>query len=101
MKTVYIGLSKKKKFSLGSELIKWAENSKYSHVYIRIKSTHVGEYIYQATASGSVNFMGIDIFRNKNETVEEYKFEISIDKSLKMIKFFIKNAGRSYSFKQI
>ena len=101
MEKIYIGLSTKNSFSLVSEIIKLGEGTDFSHVYIRRKSSHVGEYVYQATAAGGVNFMGIDIFLEKNKIVEEYEFEISREDMVKLIKFFIANAGKGYSFKQI
>ena len=101
MENIYIGLSTRKGFALGSELIKWGEGTRFSHVYVRRKSKRVGEYVYQATFSSGVNFMGIDIFLTKNKIIEEYEFEVSNDHMIKIIRFFIKNAGRDYSFKQI
>lgn len=101
MAKIYIGLSTKKGFYLGSELIKWGENTEYSHVYIRRESAKVGEYIYQATAAGSVNFMGIEIFKSQNKIIEEYEFDIPDESVSELVRFFIQNAGREYSKKQI
>ena len=100
MNKLYIGLSTYKGWAIGSELIKWGENTPYSHAYIRRKSINVGEYVYHATANG-VNFMGIDIFKEKNDIIEEYEFEITKEQTNELIKFFIKNAGRKYGFKHM
>ena len=99
MEKIYIGLSSPKKFKIGSALIKWGERTPYSHVYIRRKSNRIGEYIYQASGAGGVNFMGIDIFLHENEIIEEYEFEVQ--DIIPLLRFFISNAGRKYSFKQI
>lgn len=99
MEKLYIGLSAPKKFKLGAAIIKWGEKTPYSHVYIRRVSKNIGEYVYQATAAGGVNFMGIDIFNNHNEIFEEYEFEVQ-DMS-NVLRFFISNAGKEYSIKQI
>lgn len=99
MNKVYIGLSTTS--SIPSKLIRWGEETPYSHVYIRRKSSRVGEYVYQATAAGNVNFMGIDIFLSCNKVIEEYEFEIEPEKVAELLRFFIKNAGKKYSIRQI
>lgn len=98
MDSIYIGLSAKKKWTLGGSLIKWGENTDYHHVYIRRESSRVGNYVYQATFSG-VNFMGQDLFLEQNEIIEEYEFYINDISDL--VRFFVANAGRKYSMKQI
>ncbi len=94
-----IGFSTKDK-SLFSKAIRWGEDTPYSHVYIRRESNRVGEYVYQASGT-AVNFMGIDNFLKKNRIIEEYEFEIPSENINELLRFFIKNAGKPYSLKQV
>lgn len=98
MEKIYIGFSRHNSSAL-SKIIRLVEGSEYSHVYIRRQSKY-GEYVYQASGL-QVNFMNIDIFNKNNVTVEEYEFELSDDKREKLIAFFIKYAGASYSVKSL
>lgn len=100
MDKLTIGFSTPKKWNLFSATIRWGEETPYSHVYIRRKSSRVGEYVYQASGT-AVNFMGIDNFLKKNKIIKEYEFEISEENMMSLIRFFIKTSGRPYSFKQI
>lgn len=93
MEKIYIGFSYHKG-AVVSELIKFVEGSKYSHVYIRRQSKY-GEYVYQASGL-QVNFMNIDIFKVNNIIVEEYEFELPDDKKEKLISFFMQYCGTNY-----
>lgn len=99
MDQIIIGFSTKKKFNLFSCLIKWFDDSNYSHVYLRKKSKY-GEYVYQASGL-SVNFMNIDTFLKSNDVVHEFVFDITEDDKYKILSFFIENAGRPYGMDQI
>jgi len=98
MEKIYIGFSKNTS-SLLSKTIRAVEGSGYSHVYIR-KVSKYGEYVYQASGL-QVNFMNIDIFKTNNVIVEEYEFELPDDKKEKLISFFMKYCGTSYSVKSL
>lgn len=95
---VYLGFSKRPR-NLISETICLAERSKYSHVYVRVMSKY-GEYVYQASGI-QVNFMNIDVFKKHNVTVEEYEFDVDEAGKTKLLTFFIKYAGVSYSMKSL
>lgn len=96
MSKVYVGFSYHKGSAL-SWMIKKVQGSAYSHVYIRRESKH-GEFIYQASGL-AVNFTNADTFREKNVTVEEYEFDLDELQHGKMMRFFIKYAGRPYDWK--
>lgn len=100
MDKLIIGFSTAKKWNLFSAAIRWGEGTKFSHVYIRKKSSRVGEYVYQASGT-AVNFMGIGNFLKKNKIIEEYEFEVESDQMTELIRFFIQTSGRPYSIKQI
>lgn len=98
MENIYIGFSVHN-HSLLSSAIKFLDNSKYSHVYIRRKSKY-GEYVYQASGL-TVNFTNINIFLSKNTIIEEYEFELPDDKRDAILAFFIKYAGASYELSSL
>lgn len=76
-------------------------NTPYSHVYMRLRSEKYDrDLIYQASGV-MVNFMGPDIFANKNVVVAEYEIEISEEKYVPMMQFCIDNAGKPYGMKQV
>lgn len=98
MEKIYIGLSTRT--SSLSALIRWTEETEYSHVYIRRKSNNIGEYFYHAVGGG-VNFIGKDLFLKDNIIVEEYEFELTREQLTSLLRFFVKNAGKKYSLKQL
>lgn len=98
METVHIGFSYNKT-SVISKAIQLAENSKYSHVYIR-RASKYGEYVYQASGI-AVNFMNINIFLKDNVIVEEYEFELTDEKKEKLLEFFVTYAGAGYELKSL
>lgn len=103
MEKIYVGFSRPNDPNIFSKAIMWGENSEFSHVYIRRKSTKVGEYVYQASGV-MVNFMAAGegrTFDEHNLVIAEYEFDISDEKLGELVKFFITNAGKPYSFKQI
>ena len=101
MRDIYIGFSKSKKFL---PLLSWAiralENTKFSHVYVKQNTKFDIDLIYQASGT-QVNFMNHLIFHEKNETVREFKFEVSDLAYETYMKFALTNVGRSYGVKQI
>lgn len=94
MEKISIGFSKKRN-SLISKTICLADNSPFSHVYIRRDSKY-GEYVYQASGL-QVNFTYIDTFLKHNEIIEEYSFELPDDKKDELLSFCIKYSGKEYS----
>lgn len=102
MKTLYIGFSKpKSKFKIMSHVIRFIENSLYSHVYF---SWHSDKYncdmMYEATGHG-VNFCNGDIFNKKATTVSLYKLELNDNEFDKLIQYFILNCGKEYAQSQL
>ena len=101
MTTIIVGFSRaKSKTAWFSRLIRWAENTPYSHVYIRRNSSRIGEYVYQASGT-AVNFMGITNFLKKAEVIEEFELQISQEDLSGLLKDMIKFAGSPYSIKQV
>lgn len=98
MSEIIIGFSTRK--GIIPYLIRLMEGTKYSHVYLRRNSKNIGSYIYQASGL-SVNFTGLDIFLKKNQIIQEYKFDLTRNQLNDILRFFIKNAGKPYSLKQL
>lgn len=98
MEKVYVGFSYHKG-SLLSNIIKMMEGSEYSHVYLRVESKY-GPYVYQASGL-QVNFTNWDIFSSSNKVVEEYEFQIDGTQKDRLLRFFIKYAGKKYSLKSL
>lgn len=94
MSKISIGFSYHKD-NLLSKAIMFADNSQYSHVYIRRHSKY-GEYVYQASGL-AVNFMNIDLFLKNNVIVEEYEFDLPEEKKDAAISFFFKHVGIPYA----
>jgi hypothetical protein len=86
-----IATSSPKKFKIGAALIKFYQNTSFSHVLI-IKD----DLVYQAS-HGFVNCMHMDNFLVENEIIHQY--EIS-DESVDF-EFVKKQLGKPYSYKQI
>ena len=95
-----LGFSKStKKIKILSDIIMWADESDYSHVYLRRESKY-GEYVYQASGL-AVNFTGIDIFLSHNQPVHEIVLYIDPGQKAKLLEFFISHAGVPYGVDQL
>jgi len=88
---MYVATSKPKKWKIGAELIKFYQNTEFSHVLIID-----GELVYQ-TSHGLVNCMYIDNFLQENEIINFY--EIPDDKV--DMDFVKKQLGKKYGFSQL
>jgi uncharacterized protein YycO len=101
MKTITIGFSKsKKKFAVGSWLIRWYMETPYSHVYVKFHSESLNRtLIYEAVGSG-VRFVGMSKWSSHAEEVATFDIQVSDDKYLELIRYCIDNAGVEYGFMQ-
>lgn len=88
---MYVATSKPKKWKIGAELIKFYQNTEFSHVLIID-----GELVYQAS-HGMVNCMHIDNFLKDNTIIYEYK----ICKKAVDMHFVRTQLGKKYSYTQI
>lgn len=101
MKTLTIGFSKsKKKFAIGSVVIRWYLKTKYSHTYFKFNSNKYNlDLIYEAVGSG-VRFIGTKLWKNHAIQVCSYDVSISEEGFTKVMQIFIDNAGADYGYKQ-
>ena len=101
MKKITIGFSKsRKKFAIGSWLIRWYMKTPYSHVYVKFHSESLDRtLIYEAVGSG-VRFIGMSKWDRHAEEVATFDIQVSNDKYLELLRYCIDNAGVEYGFFQ-
>lgn len=101
MRTISIGFSSSTKFlPLFCWLIRLVQGTKFSHVYVK-NSTKFGiDLVYQASGR-QVNFMSDKVFWTKNETVREFKFDVSDQAFDSYMKFALENVGKPYSVLEV
>ena len=100
VRDVYVGFSKPKmKFPIYSWLIRALEHTEFSHVYVWHDTKYNLPIIYQASGV-AVNFMSGPIFKEKNEVVKEFCFQVTDVAFQKYMQYALENVGRDYSLKQ-
>ena len=99
---IIIGFSRSKHwYKVGSKLIRLAEKTNFSHVYLRIQDSLTDEpMVYQASL-GSVNTQHFDVFKENNIVVEEVKLYVTVEQFHTILKFLQQNMGKKYSKLQI
>lgn len=104
METITIGFSKPKNnpFPIASWLIRLFNQTKYSHVYMKINAKSLNRtLIYEATGHGGVNFVNYETWSNRTETVKEFTLNINPEQIQKLTIFCVDNAGKPYSMFQL
>jgi len=103
-RTIIIGFSTPKKFKFASALIRCFENSKYSHIYIRMKAAPNSKLnfdkVFQAS-HGDVNAVAFDVFKEGNHILHEYELEITSEKYFEIAKWLWFQLGKPYGFLQL
>lgn len=101
MKTVTFGFSRsKKKFAIGSVLIRWYMCTPYSHVYMKFRSDSLERtLIYEAVGAG-VRFIGVDRWAEHAEEVDSIAIEISDENYKKLMQYCVDESGIDYGFGQ-
>lgn len=98
---IIIGFSKPKKFHILSWLIQKIDRTEFSHVYLKIHSKSIQrDLIYQASGL-SVNFCGIRIFNDKNESIIEFIIIITPEEKIEILKLAVDLAGKPYGMKEL
>jgi len=102
-KHITIGFSKPKGLLKQpiSCIIRAFEGSKYSHVYIKLKTTQLANPLYYHASGLSVKFMNEKTFNKKNKVVEEHMSDISCAKYYKTLDYAIEKVDTPYSFSQL
>lgn len=99
---IIIGFSRPKGgFIPFSWLIKWGEETDYSHVYLRFYSKSYDRWlVYQASGS-KVNFIGWEKFQEEEIIVREFSVSINPESQQKMVQYCIDSIGLPYSLKGV
>ena len=101
MKTITFGFSKsKKRFAIGSVLIRWYMCAPYSHVYMKFRSDSLERtLIYEAVGAG-VRFIGAERWAEHAEEVDSVTIQISDENYVKLMQWCVDNSGIDYGFGQ-
>lgn len=98
---IVIGFSRPKKFKIMSYIIRLLERTKFSHVYLKINiDTLDRELICQASGI-QVNFVGDTLFKEQNETIEEFEIHNVEDVESEVLKNCVDLVGKPYGIKQL
>lgn len=99
---ILIGFSTPKNdFAIAAAMIRFVENTPYSHVYVKIWSDIIDGYIvYQETFSG-LGAMNGEIFDQHVKIFSEYKINVTEEQLTKIMHFFQDNYGLPYGVRQI
>lgn len=101
MQKFTVGFSKsKKKFAIGSWLIRLYQWTKFSHTYIRRKSDIYTSDIMMHASEGLVQHMSGVQFDKKHEVVAEFDIEISDEKWKQLRALMHYYSGDNYSIMQ-
>jgi hypothetical protein len=103
MRTIIVGFSKsKKRFAIGSWLIRLYQLTKFSHTYIRLPvgDRWPSDKIIQAS-DGLVNHMSFTQFEKRAEIIEEFEIEVTDEEYHNLTRNYLHElAGARYGFKQ-
>lgn len=98
MKSIIIGFSHPKSFSLHAWIIEKLDSAPFDHAYLRFNSATLNrDIIYQSNWRG-VEFIGAILWSTTTTPVQEFSIQVSDDNYTKMMQFCIDNAGISYSY---
>ena len=104
MRKIIIGLSTPKDFKVGSALIRLAEKTDYSHVFIRMGHSPYSKLafdkVFQAS-HGDVNAIKYDNFADSNKILKEYELEVSDDNYFDIANYLWEQLGKKYGFMQL
>ena len=97
MAKIYVGFSNPKKFKIGAEAIKLAQNhAEYSHTYVRFPNNDKTPSVVYHAAHGLVHFKKYDNFLIDNNTVKEYEIQVSSETKLAIVLLCIDLSGEGY-----
>jgi hypothetical protein len=104
MRKIIIGFSTPKKFKIGSALIRCYEQSEFSHIYIKMKTSPNSplpfDKVFQAS-HGDVNAITYDMFTSGNKILHEYELDMDEDKYFEIYNWLWHQLGKDYGFGQL
>jgi len=99
METIIIGFSTHRGPSLLASLIRRAEGTEYSHVYLRVYSESLDRWLVYQASGLAVNFMGFERFLQHNIIIEEYQIQVTQAEKQAILRFCVDEAGVPYGSK--
>jgi hypothetical protein len=97
MRSIIIGFSTNKKW-WKSALIRWGDQTKYSHVFIRFYSASLNRWLVYHAAGGDLHFVNWDKFLEKNYVIEEYRILTKDEQFIEALQYCVDNATDPYGF---
>jgi len=99
---IIIGFSRPNmKFPILSWLIRFLENTNYSHVYVSWYSNILQDYISYEAVGKSVRFLGPTAFKKRIIPVKQYKLKMNDQQYRELLKICLSEAGKSYGILQL
>lgn len=98
---IIIGFSCHKTFNILSELIKAAEHTKFSHVYVKFYSASLDRWLIYQASGLVVNFVGEEHFLEKNKVIAEFKTAVTPEQKTEVLQLAVDLAGRPYGMKDL
>lgn len=89
----------KKKFAIGSWLIRWWTKRSYSHVARKVYRRDWGAAYYQAS-EGNVNYEHESVFKTKHQIVKEYTLMVDPDLEMSIRRSCWEDCGKKYGMLQ-
>lgn len=103
MEPVFIvGFSRpKSNYKLMALIIRLVEKRDYNHAYIRYIDELTKEELISQASHGYVNEVNLNVFKDENLIIKEYKITSCESGFLDILKFNKQNLGKKYSYFQI
>lgn len=101
LNTITVGFSRsKKRFPIGSWIIRLYDRTSYSHVYLKFHSESLNRVlIYEAVGSG-LRFIGSKAWESHAVEVASFDVEVIKGNYLHLLQYCVDNAGTEYGFMQ-
>lgn len=101
MREISIGFSTRKKWALGSWLIRKVEKTEFSHTFISWKDEEIDRRkIFEAIGSG-VRLIGNVVFKQKAKVIDLYDFEVPEEVFFWIEQYTHDQSGKPFGYKHI
>lgn len=98
---IIIGFSTPRNFHILPWIIRKAEHTDFSHVYIKIFSKSLDRYLVYQASGLVVNFCGQDTFYAHHKDVAEFAIPVTPEQKIEILKRCVDLAGRPYGIKSL
>ena len=101
MKKFIIGFSKSnKKLAIGSWLIRFYQNTKFSHTYVKVNTPFLGSDTYVHASEGKVLRMSEPQFKKRHKKIIEFEIEVTDQQYQEIVKDLHYTSGDDYGMMQ-